>query len=742
MRIPRLDVSRGVLTLLVISIILSSTALYLNLGGLPRLLRPWRKSVGVLWVEGAILTSSDSQRIVEAINIALLNDSIKAVVVVVDSPGGTVDDIESIYHDLSRLREEKPLVASLTTALSGGYYIAVAADYIYALPTSLVGNIGVIGIGPPVLIPSERVLETGAYKVTGFSRLLFPFNLTEALENFASTVERRREGRLRISVRDLVRGKVYLGSEAVRLGLVDEIGSMQDAIERAAEMAGLRRYSVVNLNRLAERGRLRLEAYNETAVRSWRDLDIGYLQELHPPPAIYYLYLPERGFQVIGEEAQGLEGAWEEGGGLMLVDMTHGNRVSRWILNTLIGELVSRGVSIGFVSDWSNLEESLVNASCLVVAAPTRSYSMEEGAVIEDFVSRGGLLLLLYDPSMEYLTIPELNGPINSLANRFEVNFENGYLYDEENYYGFYRNIYVEEFAETNLTRGVERLVLFTAAPLRSNSSVAWTGETTYSSTAERGGRYAVISQLDFENGTVIALGDITLLMEPYCYVEDNYKLLENLVEALSRARPPRVEVEEEEVEEITEPQLPVGTVKIYVERVDGEETEVRWIKVSETEVRLERPNRTTTYYYDEEGNLLGWSSPEANATYDPPLPATPYPLKRGMAWRYESNYTLIQEGKTYHGLYVGEERVTDIERVEALDGERYICAKVEFRIRCEIYVDGGNWTYTYTGSGWLSSEVGLVKEEGVRRLYIDGELFEEERREWILKSVDMGGGE
>ncbi|RLI18921.1 hypothetical protein DRO49_01615, partial [Candidatus Bathyarchaeota archaeon] len=245
MSLQRLGASRGILILLIISIILSSTAIYLNLQAPPRLPKPKKRYIGILWVEGAILTSGDSQGIREAINIALLNQSIKAVVVAIDSPGGTVDDVESIYLDLLRLGEEKPLVASITSALSGGYYIAVAADYIYTLPTSMVGNVGVIGVGPPVLIPSERVLESGAYKVTGFSRLQFPFNLTEALGNFASAVEEQRGDRLRLSTKELLRGKVYLGCEAVRLGLADEIGSLQDAIKKAAEEAHLTRYGVV-----------------------------------------------------------------------------------------------------------------------------------------------------------------------------------------------------------------------------------------------------------------------------------------------------------------------------------------------------------------------------------------------------------------------------------------------------------------------------------------------------------------
>jgi YD repeat-containing protein len=185
-----------------------------------------------------------------------------------------------------------------------------------------------------------------------------------------------------------------------------------------------------------------------------------------------------------------------------------------------------------------------------------------------------------------------------------------------------------------------------------------------------------------------------------------------------------------------------VGTEKVYLETVDGEERTVRWVKLSETEAMVERLNETTIYHYDEEGNLLGWEAEDANATYDPPLPKTPYPLRKGDRWSYRSNYTLMQDGKRYLGVYSGEEWVVDFERVEAEDGKRYLCAEVRFEVRCEIYVDGGTWTYTYEGSSWLSSEVGLVKEEGIERLYIDGELFKEKSRRMILRSVKMGEGE
>jgi len=149
-------------------------------------------AIGIIKIEGPILSSQNASLYADAISHAMVNETLKAVVLVVDSPGGYADLIEQIYLDLLKLKERKPLVASVVSALSGGYYIAVAADYIYVCPTSMVGNIGAIGVAPPSLIPSEWTLETGAYKVTGFPKLLFPQVLRRALDNFVSAVEKGR----------------------------------------------------------------------------------------------------------------------------------------------------------------------------------------------------------------------------------------------------------------------------------------------------------------------------------------------------------------------------------------------------------------------------------------------------------------------------------------------------------------------------------------------------------------------
>jgi len=712
---------RIVVALALASILLVSGLGYIYFTGARRF---ERNLVGVISVDGSILSSSSASRVTAAINRAMSNHSVKAVVLRIDSPGGSAHLVEQIYLDVLELKRSKPVVSSVVTALSGGYYIAVAADYVFTHPTSMVGNVGVVGVGPGTLIPSESVLETGPYKATGFSTLLFPFNLSHALDSFASAVEAGRGSRLRLSSTELRRGMIYLGSEAVAAGLADEVGSLQRAAEHVAEEVGLVSYRVVNIAPSSEAPGLSALRRNETDVE-WRDITVETLNMLNPPPALHYLYLPPTAYMqglppfeqaVAGSEGQAPVGRGR--GGAVVVDLSHGNRVSMWVL----------------------VESALDGSSGLIVAAPTEAYSAEERKRIEEFVVDGRMLLLFFDPSSEYLEIPALLGPINSLANHFGLSFAKGYLYDEEEHYGLYRNIYVRQFANTSLTGNLGGLVLFTAAHVRSSGGgAAWTSGSTYSSTAERSGGYTPIALAEL-NGTVAAFGDLTFLMEPYCYVEDNYRLILNLVSALTEVEVPPAEEEEAE-RSVTEPDLPVGTEKVYAEQVDGDEHEVMWTRVSESETRVERPDGTAHYYYDANGSLIRWETDGMEAVYDEPLPDLPYPLVEGKGWTYESGYSLTRDGDLFRGRLRGKGRVEDFQTIEAGDGKSYFCVVLRLAERDQILMGESNVTAVTGGYSWISSEVGLVKGETTTRYYADGDLADEEERKLLMTSIKKGGG-
>lgn len=703
-----------------------------------------RNLVGVIRVDGAITSTEVTGRITTAINWAIQNSSVKAVVLSIDSPGGFAHLVEQVYLDALALKERKPVVASVVSALSGGYYIAVAADYIYVHPTSMVGNVGVIGVAPDNFLPSEKNLETGPYKAAGFSRLLFPFNLSHALDNFAGAVEEGRGGRLKLSSLELRKGMIYLGSEAVEVGLVDAIGSLQKAADHAASEAGLVTYRLVDIPPNAEAAGVSTSNTNRTSI-PWRELTVASLNSINPPPAIYYIYLPpnafeEGSFSVASITQEGVDGApVAMGTGQMVVDLSHGNKVSPLDLNLLSAELAMRGVYTGYSATWDEVELALKTASCILIAAPTKTYSKDEFNTIEEFLNKGRMLLMFYDPSSEYVDSKSLLGPINSLANRYGLTFGNGYLYNTKDHYGLYRNIYVRSFKNNSITSGLETLVLFTSTFLYStDSDAAWASAGTYTSVAERSGNYAPISIISKGNGTVAAFGDLTFLMEPFSYVEDNYKMVMNIVSVISGIKVPIVEEPEKPEYNVTEPDLPIGTVKHYKETVDGEEQDVWWLRTGENEIQVERPDMTITYYYDEDGNLLSWDSEDMAMSYDPPLPNLPYPLIDGKGWTYRVNYnlTLKEDEEKFSGKIEGHGRVLGFEELEPKKGKKYFCAKISVSETDELSRRAQNITAVSSETLWMSSEAGLVKSETFISYYIDGQLAFEETRTLILITI------
>ena len=734
---------RRVIAIALLSIVLISLVgyiIYLEISPV----YPKRDLVGVIRIEGYIEEPSVLRRYVDVINQAISNDSIKAVVIIIDSGGGYADYIEQIYLDLMMLKERKPLVASIISALSGGYYIAVAASYIFAHPTSMVGNVGLKASIPPILIPSEIYIETGAYKWTGFSSLLFPFNLSRALDNFLSAIEKNRGNKLKIP-RDHLKGAlIYLGIEALELGLIDEIGSFQNAVEKAAKMANLARYDVVEIKPKTMQESTFQSEFSGYPLTNITMLTMDILNILHPPPAIHYIYLPPEAIISSSHSTSPAEfnSTISTSEGNVIVDISHGNKVSWWVLDKLIFELAKMNASVSFAYSWSDLYSKLEKASALIVASPTKPYSTEEVNTIEKYVREGGLLFLFFDPSWEYIGMEglkyEILTPINSLAIRFGLSFAKGYLYNEKECFGIYRNIYVRKFGNHTLTWNLNSLVFFTATGIHPvHKGIAWTSNETYSSVAERADEYAVIIAVKKGSGTVIAIGDLTFLMEPYCYVEDNYKLIINIASLMANVS---IQIPGKEggvvKEEITKPDLPVGTEKIFKEWIDGKEYVFRWIKISRREIIIERENQTTHYYLTEDDALERWVSDGRECIYEKPIPELPYPLTRGKSWSHKTNFTLIIEGTRYLGEIIERSYVNSFENIIAEDGKTYFCAKIEYSREEIILINENVMEISLTGNYWISSEAGTVKQDFIIRYYINNSLVGLERYVNILVSI------
>ena len=210
-----------------------------------------RPVIGVIHLDIAIDSYSASDTIAQ-IDYARQHPQVRAVVLMVDSPGGTVADTESVYLELLRLRRAKPVVASIgAMAASGAYYLSVGTDYIIANPTSEVGNIGVLGYLPDSPTIFEGLVSTGPYKLWGEPRDTFQREMEMVKQGFYQAVMLGRGDRLTIGPEVVLTGRIWLGSEALRIGLIDAIGSQSDAITMAALLAHIGHYQVADLAELA-----------------------------------------------------------------------------------------------------------------------------------------------------------------------------------------------------------------------------------------------------------------------------------------------------------------------------------------------------------------------------------------------------------------------------------------------------------------------------------------------------------
>lgn len=188
----------------------------------------------------------------EQMAYARQDSAIKAVVIIMNSPGGSAAYSEEMYLDVLETRKQIPVLASIDLlAASGAYYTAAGADEIYAKPTSIVGSIGVISAFPSQPFVDRELLTTGPYKAFGYSRDAALRQAEQAKFAFLEAVLNGRGDRLLVGPEFLSRAEVYTGIQALNMGLIDGLFSTEEVLDRAAELAGLRNYEVAELYPLA-----------------------------------------------------------------------------------------------------------------------------------------------------------------------------------------------------------------------------------------------------------------------------------------------------------------------------------------------------------------------------------------------------------------------------------------------------------------------------------------------------------
>ena len=221
--------------------------------------------VAVLYAEGGIVDEGKDGivegKILKTIKKIGKDENVKAVVLRVNSPGGSADASEQIWHAIKTLQEKNlPVVVSMGDyAASGGYYISCCADYIFAEPTTLTGSIGIFGTVPNVSKLLDKVgvdmdgVTTNKFAGLNTNAILKGLNPQE-MALMQSMVERGYDlftkrcaegrGMTQDEIMKIGEGRVWLGKDAIAIGLVDSLGNINDAISKAAELATLGEYAI------------------------------------------------------------------------------------------------------------------------------------------------------------------------------------------------------------------------------------------------------------------------------------------------------------------------------------------------------------------------------------------------------------------------------------------------------------------------------------------------------------------
>ncbi|OAQ19944.1 signal peptide peptidase SppA [Thermosulfurimonas dismutans] len=210
-----------------------------------------REAIGVVEIKGLITEADEKIKILEDFRY---RKDIKALVVRIDSPGGTVGASQELYEELRRISRLKPVVVSLgSVATSGAYYAALGGTKILASPGTITGSIGVLLQIPNIeellkkLGIKPVVLKSGKYKdLVSYYRTPSPKEkkileetLSEVHEQFMRAVAERRKIPLE-KVKELADGRIFTGEKAKKLGLIDDLGNFMEAVELAARLGDLK----------------------------------------------------------------------------------------------------------------------------------------------------------------------------------------------------------------------------------------------------------------------------------------------------------------------------------------------------------------------------------------------------------------------------------------------------------------------------------------------------------------------
>jgi len=253
---------------------------------------------------------------------------------------------------------------------------------------------------------------------------------------------------------------------------------------------------------------------------------------------------------------------YEQGEGIILIDLAHDNDFAIDELNVLTSRLVSRGLTVEFLGEKGDQEEELLGrvekekdeeddsgkeplgeeenkkedeegdqeeelatADAFIIVCPQVEFSKEERETVNEFVTNGGKLLLIADPTRP--------SQISSISLKFGLIFEADYLYNMKENDANYRNIFVTEFKENTISKNLEKIALYTAGSITSTDrGIAFVDQNTFSSLIET--RKGLSPVALAQESKVLAIHDLTFITEPYNGILDNNQLISNIADWLA----------------------------------------------------------------------------------------------------------------------------------------------------------------------------------------------------------------
>ena len=273
--------------------------LLLEIDGLISLRKPEPEVIGPV-------RDSTASRVREVLDEARADPEVRALVLRIDSPGGTATASDVVYREILRFKKERgvPVIAHMIgVATSGGYYVAMAADTVVANPTTVTGSIGVIFMGVNVVglmhklgienqtltAGSEKDAASPLRRMTRTERAHLQSVLDDLHGRFQRVVDTGRPGLDAGQVAKLSDGRIYTASQARELGLVDELGDLERSLELAGARAGLDEFRVVTYHRPREYAN---NVYTRQPLRPVLKLELPAPFAWLERPGFYYLWAP------------------------------------------------------------------------------------------------------------------------------------------------------------------------------------------------------------------------------------------------------------------------------------------------------------------------------------------------------------------------------------------------------------------------------------------------------------------